>query len=131
MEILETKEDRNLTREQIQNAVMIIQAWHKRNDSFEILYPELSAEKQNALYFIRKGNSYREAALKIERNHTIITQWSKNDPKFKQALEEVKMEIQKSIRLKDILLQAAYEEKTSTSKNDEEIENPSLEIDTL
>ncbi|TGL00847.1 hypothetical protein EHQ43_19515, partial [Leptospira bouyouniensis] len=103
---------------------MIIQALHKRKDSFQILFPELSAEKQNALHFISEGKSYREAALIIKRNHTIITQWSKNDPKFKQALEEVKMEKQKSIRLKEMLSQAVHEMKTSTSENVEEIKDP-------
>ncbi|MGJ4734881.1 MULTISPECIES: hypothetical protein [Leptospira] len=122
--LLETKEESILTQEQIQNAVMIIQALHKRKDSFQILFPELSAEKQNALHFISEGKSYREAALIIKRNHTIITQWSKNDPKFKKALDEVKMEIQKSIRIHEMLRQAGNEEKTSTSENVEEIKDP-------
>lgn len=119
--LLETKEESILTQEQIQSAVMIIQALHKRKDSFQILFPELSAEKQNALHFISEGKSYREAALIIKRNHTIITQWSKNDPKFKQALEEVKMERQKSIHLKEMLSQAVHEMKTSTSQNNEDL----------
>ncbi|MCW7463144.1 hypothetical protein [Leptospira limi] len=59
-------------------------------------------------------------------NHTIITQWSKNDPKFKQALEKVKTDIQESIRMKTILPQLSYEENTSTSQMNEELEDPSL-----
>ncbi|TGK87582.1 hypothetical protein EHQ24_01685 [Leptospira noumeaensis] len=122
-----TKQEFYLTPEQFHNAFKsFIQEWYNRNDNLENPYPGLSAEKQTALVNIKEGRSYRETAKALGKNHTIITQWSKNDPKFKQALEEVKMERQKSIRLQAILPQAVNEWKTSSSSsNDEEIKDPS------
>lgn len=103
----------------------IMQALHERNDIFGNPYPGLTAEKQTALVLIKSGYSYRETAKELRKNHTIITQWSKNDLKFKQALELIKMDIQESIRMKAILPQFGFEEKTSTSQNDEDFEDPS------
>lgn len=124
---LATKQESYLTTDQIQRSVMnLMQALHKRNDIFGNPYPGLSAEKQTALVLIKSGYSYRETAKELKKNHTIITQWSKNDPKFKQALEQVKTDIQESIRMKTILPQLSVQEMTSTSQMNEELEDPSL-----
>ena len=118
-------DSRDQTLEKVQNALLLLQAFEKSSEILETLYPELSAEKLDALYFIKKRYSYRETAFRLKRNHTIITQWSKNDPKFKKALDEIKMERHKSIRIHEMLRQAGYEEKTSTSENVEEIKDSS------
>ncbi|MCW7463996.1 MULTISPECIES: hypothetical protein [Leptospira] len=120
-----SKQQYNISSEQYQFALMIFtQELLKRRDIIENRYPGLAAEKQTALVYIKEGRSYRRAAKALGMNHTIITQWSKNDPKFKKALEEVKLERQKFIRLQAILPQAENEEKTSTSENVEEIKDP-------
>ncbi|TGL77262.1 hypothetical protein [Leptospira jelokensis] len=120
-----TKQENNLTPELYQIAVEhFLQILTKRNEILKNPYPGLSNEKQTALVHIEKGRSYRETAKALGMNHTIITQWSKNDPKFKQALEEVKMERQKTIRMQALLPQSGKEEKASTSVNVEEIKDP-------
>ncbi|TGL23137.1 hypothetical protein EHQ46_05720 [Leptospira yanagawae] len=123
--LLETKEESIWTSEQYQSALKIFaQELLKRREIIENRYPGLTDEKNTALVFIKEGRSYRRAAKALGKNHTIITQWLKNDPKFKQALEEVKMERQKFIRLQALLPQSGNEEKTSTSENVEEIKDP-------
>lgn len=108
---LTPNEENYPSRDQIQRTmVYILQAIHSSVDNVRKKYPELSSEKQTALAYIKKGFSYRETALRIKRNHTIITQWLKNDPKFKQALEEDKRETQESHLVEAILEQLRFKE---------------------
>lgn len=124
---LRPNEENYPSRDQIQRTMLyLLQAIRSSVDNVRKKYPELSSEKQSALGFINKGFSYRETALRIRKNHTIITQWKKNDPKFKQALEEAERETQESQLVEAILEQLSFKEKTSTSQMNEELEDPSL-----
>lgn len=96
--------------DQIQRALLYFLQALLTGDILRKTYPSLSSEKQTALAYIKKGFSYRETALRIKRNHTIITQWLKNDPKFKQALEEDERETQESHLVEAILEQLRFKE---------------------
>ncbi|TGK78896.1 hypothetical protein EHQ23_19705 [Leptospira bourretii] len=61
-------------------------------------YPSVSVEKETALLMILVGYSYRKTADQIQKNHTIITQWAKNDTEFKRLLVEVKQKRQAFLR---------------------------------
>ncbi|MCW7467666.1 hypothetical protein [Leptospira levettii] len=109
--------------DQIQRALLYFLQALLTGDILRKTYPSLSSEKQNAVILIRSGLSDRETAKELKKNHTIINQWKKNDPKFKQALEEDEWETQVSILIKAIRKQLGFIEKTSISQMNKELEN--------
>lgn len=99
-----------------------MQSLEEREEILKRPFPIVSPEKETALLLIQAGLSYRKTAERLRMNHTIITQWSKNDHEFKRLLELVEREKQEAIRRNSLLALAIETEKTTISQDNVDLE---------